>query len=326
MNTLTRFEGAITSTGASEAASHRTPIEQIVLVFQGGGALAAYQAGVYQALTEGGIELDWVIGTSIGAINGALIAGNRPGERLGRLQEFWTRLGRWHLFDELWSAGFFGGSFANFGTITEGVPGFFEVNPHALWGLHMPVGIDKAAFYSTAPLERTLKELDDFEYLNNSSTRLTVGAVSVRTGEMRYFDTRDRRLGPEHVMASGALPPGFPAVRVDGEPYWDRGLYSNTPNRVGVRRQTAAQLADLLGQYVAATRLRARDDLAGARPAKGYPICKSRPQPCRTAGADPSPPPRDSRARKTAPVITASAISRLWRRTRTNSNRGISTV
>jgi predicted acylesterase/phospholipase RssA len=94
-------------------------------------------------------------------------------------------------------------------------------------GQHRTGGI-----YTTAPLERTLKELVDFDHLNNNSTRLTVGAVSVRTGEMRYFDSRDMILGPEHVMASGALPPGFPAIRVDREPYWDGGLYSNTPVEV----------------------------------------------------------------------------------------------
>ena len=232
MDTLTRLEDSIIPTGASEAASHPRPIEQIVLVYQGGGALAAYQAGVYQALTEGGIEPNWVIGTSIGAINGALIAGNKPGERLSRLEEFWARLSHRQLSDELWAAAFFGGSFANFATITQGVPGFFEVNPHAPWGLHVPVGIERAAFYTTAPLERTLKQLVDFDHLNNNSTRLTVGAVAVRTGEMRYFDSRDMILGPEHVMASGALPPGFPAIRVDGEPYWDGGIYSNTPVEV----------------------------------------------------------------------------------------------
>jgi NTE family protein len=151
MDTLSGLEDSVISTSGSEADSHPTPIEQIVLVFQGGGALAAYQAGVYQALTERGIEPDWVIGTSIGAINGALIAGDKRGERLSRLQEFWARLSRRHPFDELWPAAFSGGSFANFGTITQGVPGFFEVNPHAPWGVHMPVGIERVAFYSTAP-------------------------------------------------------------------------------------------------------------------------------------------------------------------------------
>ena len=241
MDTLTRVEDQAKLTGRAHRAapiatakteSRGTPIEQTVLVFQGGGALGAYQAGVYQALTEAGIEPDWVIGTSIGAINGTLIAGNKPGQRLARLQEFWGRPGHRDLFDQIWSPAFFGAAFANLGTIMQGVAGFFQVNPHAPWGFQMPVGIERAAFYSTDPLKRTLAELVDFKHLNSKTTRLTVGAVNVRTGEMRYFDTRDMALGPEHAMASGALPPGFPAVRIDGEPYWDGGLYSNTPVEV----------------------------------------------------------------------------------------------
>ena len=241
MDMLTQVADTMKSTGRSREAAPAeapktdrgpTPIEQTVLVFQGGGALGAYQAGVYQALTEGGIEPDWVIGTSIGAINGTLIAGNTPGQRLARLQEFWQRLGHRDLFDQIWSPAFFNGAFANIATMMQGVAGFFQVNAHAPWGFQMPVGIERAAFYSTDPLKRTLAELVDFKHLNSKATRLTVGAVNVRTGEMRYFDTRDMVLGPEHAMASGALPPGFPAVRVDGEPYWDGGLYSNTPVEV----------------------------------------------------------------------------------------------
>lgn len=208
------------------------PVGQIVLVLQGGGALGAYQAGVYQGLMEGGIEPDWVIGTSIGAINGALIAGNTPEQRLQRLQAFWERLGYHRSFDEAWTAAFFGSPVANFRTLAQGVPGFFQTNSHAPLSMHFPVGIERAAFYTTEPLRRTLCELVDFRHLNGRHTRLTVGAVSVRTGEMRYFDSREMELNPAHVMASGALPPGFPAVRIDGEPYWDGGIYSNTPLEV----------------------------------------------------------------------------------------------
>ncbi|HET7594430.1 MAG TPA: patatin-like phospholipase family protein, partial [Stellaceae bacterium] len=227
----------ITKTPAVEAqprkaATPGTPVGQIVLVLQGGGALGAYQAGVYQGLMEGGIEPDWVIGTSIGAINGALIAGNAPGRRVERLQEFWARLGNRRGFDAAWSSAFLTGPLANLHTLTQGVAGFFEGNPHAPWGIHFPVGIERAAFYTTEPLKRTLDELVDFDHIKGRHTRLTVGAVSVRSGEMRYFDSRDMALGPEHIMASGALPPGFPAVRIDGEPYWDGGLYSNTPVEV----------------------------------------------------------------------------------------------
>jgi NTE family protein len=215
-----------------QGAAPAKPVGQIVLVLQGGGALGAYQAGVYQGLTEGGIEPDWVIGTSIGAINGALIAGNAAGRRVERLQEFWGRLGNRRGFDTAWSSAFFAGALANLQTLTQGVAGFFAANPHAPWGIHFPVGIERAAFYTTEPLERTLGELVDFDHLNRRQTRLTVGAVNVRSGEMRYFDSRDMALTPAHIMASGALPPGFPAVRIDGEPYWDGGLYSNTPVEV----------------------------------------------------------------------------------------------
>ena len=213
-------------------ASPAQPVGQIVLVLQGGGALGAYQAGVYHGLRDGGIEPDWVIGTSIGAINGALIAGNPPEQRLDRLQTFWGRLGHGRGFDNAWSMGFFANALANLNTLTHGVPGFFQGNPHAPWGMHFPVGLERASFYTTEPLRHTLRELVDFDCLKDRRTRLTVGAVSVRTGEMRYFDSRDMTLGAEHVMASGALPPGLPAVRIDGEPYWDGGIYSNTPVEV----------------------------------------------------------------------------------------------
>jgi NTE family protein len=203
---------------------------QVVLVLQGGGALGAYQAGVYDALTEAGIVPDWVIGTSIGAISGALIAGNKPGDRLPRLQEFWSRIGNRPILDPTWGSTFLGGMLANLNTMTNGVAGFFQ--PKAPLGIYAPVGVERAAFYTTEPLRRTLEELVDFAYLNTKATRLTVDAVNVRTGEMRYFDSHEMALGVAHVMASGALPPGFPAVCIDGDPYWDGGLYSNTPVEV----------------------------------------------------------------------------------------------
>jgi NTE family protein len=213
----------------AESPRRDRPAGQIVLVLQGGGALGAYQAGVYQGLRDGGVEPDWVIGTSIGAINGALIAGNAPEDRLRKLQEFWSRLAHRPGFDEAWSSALFGGVLANLTTVLRGVPGFFEANPHAPWGIHVPVGLERAAFYTTEPLRRTLGELVDFDYLNGNHTRLTVGAVNVRTAEMCYFDSRDMALGADHIMASGALPPAFPAVRIGEESYWDGGIFSNTP-------------------------------------------------------------------------------------------------
>jgi NTE family protein len=106
---------------------------------------------------------------------------------------------------------------------------FFKPNPFAFAGPHIPLGAGSAAFYSTEPLERTLNELVDFSRVERHATRLTVGAANVRTGEMRYFDSRDTQLNAKHVIASGALPPAFPAVRIDGDLYWDGGILSNTP-------------------------------------------------------------------------------------------------
>jgi NTE family protein len=206
--------------------------DQVVLVLQGGGALGAYQAGVYQALMEGGIEPDWVIGTSIGAINGALIAGNAPENRIARLQEFWDGVGKRSALDMLWGQPLFGNALSNLSTVMSGIPGFFAPNPLAIWGPTFPLGLEKASYYTTDPLKQTLGRLVDFDYLAQRQVRLSVGAVNVRTSEMHYFDSRDMPLGAPHIMASGALPPAFPAVTIDGEPYWDGGIYSNTPIEV----------------------------------------------------------------------------------------------
>lgn len=202
---------------------------QIVLVLQGGGALGAYQVGVYQALHEAGIEPDWVIGTSIGAINAALICGNPPTQRLDRLDAFWSRVQR---------PGFAASPFDPFGlaamlgtmtTVLRGIPSFFTPRLAALGDSTRESGVEDASYYSTAPLRETLNELIDWDYLCDCKTRLTVGAVNVCSGQMRYFDTREEVLSADHVMASGALPPAFGAVRIGGEPYWDGGIYSNTP-------------------------------------------------------------------------------------------------
>jgi NTE family protein len=214
--------------GNAESRSKDLP-GQVVLVLQGGGALGSYQAGVYQAMHEAGIEPDWVIGTSIGAINASLIAGNAPEHRLARLKEFWKRMEQ----KPVWALG---GAFpdlnerlAYWSTVTNGIAGFFKPNPLAHAGESFPLGPDHAGYYSTTPLETTLRELVDFDLANRCAPRLTVGAAHVGTSEMRYFDSRDGELTVKHVMASGALPPAFPAVRIDGELYWDGGILSNTP-------------------------------------------------------------------------------------------------
>ncbi len=227
---MTRSRNKASARGNGAASNGRPALPgQVVLVLQGGGALGAYQVGVYEALHEAGIEPDWVIGTSIGAINAALIAGNAPEDRLERLRAFWASV------EQRAGAGLLeflpglGSTVANMMTMAQGVPTFFSPNPAAWLGQHIPLGVEGAAYYTTAPLRETLGEVVDFDYINSRHVRLTVGAVNVNNGEMRYFDSRDEAICLEHVMASGALPPAFPAVRVDGEPYWDGGLYSNTP-------------------------------------------------------------------------------------------------
>ena len=202
---------------------------QVVLVLQGGGALGAYQVGVYEALNEAGIEPDWIIGTSIGAINGAVIAGNKPADRVVRLHELWERFQHESLFPVLryWPGA--GETFESFSTFAFGIPHFFSPRLSPWGGPHAKVGLDAASYYDTTPLRKTLSSLIDLSALNAAHPRLTVGAVNVTNGELRYFDSRAGALGLDQVMASGALPPGFPAIRVDGEAYWDGGLYSNTP-------------------------------------------------------------------------------------------------
>ena len=216
----------------------RLPFECVALVLQGGGALGAYQAGVYEALAEAGIHPDWVAGVSIGAINGALIAGNPPETRVDKLRAFWEGITASPHLD--WTAQLLD-SFAQGDTTRQilnqtsalsaliaGAPGFFDLRFPAPW--FRPVGTPHAtSFYDTTRLTTTLERLIDFERINAGTTRLSVGAVNVRTGNFVYFDTTTHTIGPHHVMASGALPPGFPAVEIEGEHYWDGGLVSNTP-------------------------------------------------------------------------------------------------
>ncbi len=204
---------------------------QIVLVLQGGGALGAYQTGVYQALAEAGIAPDWVVGTSIGAINAALIAGGPANDGLARLREFWKRVEN----DRFMGAplpSWFPAAARNMMAVTTGIPSFFRPNPAAFASPHAPLGAESAGYYSVAPLAQTLTELVDFDQINNGPIRLTVGASNAQTSEMTYFDSRDQVIDLRHVMASGALPPAFPAVRIDDQLYWDGGILSNTPVEV----------------------------------------------------------------------------------------------
>ena len=209
---------------------------QIVLVFEGGGALGAYQVGVYQALHEAGIEPDWIVGTSIGAINAALIAGNERSRRLDRLKDFWERMQQ----PAEWGVNFMPSnqSLASLATITAGINGFFEPNLVAWMNPQALLGVEQAAFYSAAPLLQTLQQLVDIDLLRqNVQPHISLGAVNVTTGTMRYFDSDSDRIDLSTVMASAALPPAFPAVMVEGHAYWDGGVYSNTPFEIIMDQQ-----------------------------------------------------------------------------------------
>jgi NTE family protein len=239
-------------------AERRPPFECIALVLQGGGALGAYQAGVYEALAEAGIHPDWIAGMSIGAINAAIIAGNPPNARVDRLREFWTQVtadGLWPFLGDANLGLARGDAARNFLSqmsatmaLASGASGFFAARPLTPW--LQPVGtIEATSFYDTIDLKYTLERLVDFDRLNAGITRFSAGAVNVKSGNFVCFDSATRTIGPEHVMASGALPPGFPAVEIDGEHYWDGGLVSNTPLQWVVesepRRDTLAFQVDL---------------------------------------------------------------------------------
>jgi len=215
----------------------RPPFDCIALVLQGGGALGAFQAGVYQGLAEANLHPDWVAGISIGAINAALIAGNAPEARLEKLRAFWEQVTTQLLFDPFgvahyWLRGDTGHVLLNRlragATLLEGAPGFF--NPRIPPPYVAPPGtVEATSWYDTSPLRSTLERLVDFDRINAGEMRFSVGAVNIRSGNFVYFDSTTHKIRPEHIMASGALPPGCPAVEVDGELYWDGGLVSNTP-------------------------------------------------------------------------------------------------
>jgi NTE family protein len=205
--------------------------DRIALVLQGGGALGAYQAGVYEALHEAGIEPDWIDGVSIGAINGALIAGNPPERRLERLREFWELVTSRHLPDIFPHADEprrLRNLLQSCMTLLLGQPGFFTPNVPNPW-LSLRGAKTATAFYDSTPLLHTLRELVDFDLINNDTVRFAVGAVNVATGNFIYFDNAKQTILPQHIMASAALPPGLPMVRIGSDYYWDGGLVSNTP-------------------------------------------------------------------------------------------------
>jgi NTE family protein len=218
--------------------------DAVALVLQGGGALGSYQAGVYEGMHQHGLLPDWVAGISIGAINAAIIAGSPADERVERLRGFWESICRPYGYAGVpwgdWLAGLFQGLPFGFGSystngqlaaahaLLQGQPGFFKPRfPPPYW--QQGGGPEATSFYDTTPLLQTLETYIDFDLLNSGCVRVSLGAVNVRTGNFAYFDSTQTRLTPHHVMASGALPPGFPAVEIDGEFYWDGGVVSNTP-------------------------------------------------------------------------------------------------
>ncbi len=236
----------------------RPPFECVALTLQGGGALGAYQGGVYQALAEARLHPDWVAGISIGAINAAIIAGNEPASRVEKLRAFWesiTAPSPWNLFglfDPIALAGDAGRRFFDQASAAEaltiGVPGFFS--PRIPPPQMMPRGsVGATSYYDTMPLLATLERFVDFDRINDGATRFSAGSVNVQTGNFVYFDNSQRKIGPEHILASAALPPGFPAIDIDGEHYWDGGLVSNTPLQWvlqhGPRRDTLTFQVDL---------------------------------------------------------------------------------
>jgi NTE family protein len=205
--------------------------QRVALVLQGGGALGAYQGGVYEALHEADLEPDWVSGVSIGAINAALIAGNPPDKRLERLHEFWDTI----TARKIWAFTPDGDIYrkarnaaSQFLTTTLGQPGFFAPRITNPW-LTAAGGRGSTSYYNTAPLRETLVKLVDFDLLNSGEVHFSVGAVNIQSGNFIFFDNQKQVIEPEHIMASGALPPALPMVKIGGDYFWDGGIVSNTP-------------------------------------------------------------------------------------------------
>jgi NTE family protein len=226
-------------TGSVPRDTNTLPYDVVALVLQGGGALGAYQAGVYEGLHEAGIRPNWLAGISIGALNAAIIAGSPESERVGRLRQFWETIcacpvgwpageGLPDVLPFAFDTRSASNAMAAMRALFQGQPGFFKPRfPFPFWSPFS--GEAATSFYDTSPLAKSLERFVDFDRLNSGEVRVSVGAVNVRTGNLTYFDTAERRLGSKHFMASGALPPAFPAVEIEGEHYWDGGVAWNTP-------------------------------------------------------------------------------------------------
>lgn len=225
--TKTKIQDPKVARAMAGFASH----DQRILLLQGGGALGAYHGGVYEGITEVGFAPDWVVGISIGAINAALIAGNPTERRLERLHEFWDLVSAQAPFILPAAMDFarpIMNQMAAASALVFGIPGFFVPRmPAPQFAVEGTLAA--LSYYDTEPLRATLERLVDFDRINTGKPRLSLGSVNARTGESVYFDSTTHKITASHVMASGALPPGFPPVEVDGEYYFDGGIMSNTP-------------------------------------------------------------------------------------------------
>ncbi len=273
----------------SRWAEQRPAFERIALLLQGGGSLGAYQAGAFQALAEANLQPDWVAGISIGSMNSALIAGNPPEKRVERLRAFWEEI----TAPPLGPLGITVGpsvelpdpkshSIANqmgaASNVLFGAPHFFRPRMPPPY-LVPPTSPKTLSYYDTSPLKATLERLVDFDRINAGTMRFSVGATNMRSGEQIYFDNTNSRIGPEHVMASGALPPGLPPQEIEGELYWDGGLVSNTPLRWVLELDAPERHARFSDRYLeqagrVAARLRSR-----CAPREGDPLRQQNPGP-----------------------------------------------
>ena len=240
MSELDNMMDDVSSQTTQKRLERALPFERVALVLQGGGALGAYQAGVYQAIHEANIDVNWISGTSIGAINGALIVGNPPERRVERLLEFWETVTKpsaafqtMQWFSDLWGnendqARSWANKMSTLSTMLHGAPNFFSPRPMP------PINTtakrpEDVGYYDNAPLKTTLERLVDFDLINRKTMQLSIGAANVRTGAPVTFDNLDEKITVEHVVASASLPPGFAPTRIDGEYYWDGAVVSNTP-------------------------------------------------------------------------------------------------
>ena len=284
-----------TSKRKTHVSTERPPFERIALILQGGGALGAYQAGVYQALAEASLHPDWVAGVSIGAANAALIAGNPPEKRVQQLRAFWETVSSPPFGFPTASGASVEGEYMHaavnqwrsMGILLGGAPGFFTPRIPPPY-LHPPGSPEALSFYDVAPLKATLERLVDFDRINAGAIRFSVGATNVRTGNFVYFDSTTHQIGPEHVMASGSLPPGFPATEIEGRALLGRRAGVQYAAAMGARQQTAsghAGLPDRSLERAAASFRAASSSSRCARRTSAFPAAPGR-QPISSRGSN----------------------------------------